>query len=300
MKVLVTGAAGFIGKYVVQALQQQGFSVIALDNLYKGKRENIGFDIPFYQMDITHDELENVFQAEKPEYVIHLAAQSSVMDSITDPVVDCQINIAGTLNMLKNSTKYGVKKFVLASSAAVYGNPTSIPVLENSKLTPLSFYALSKISAEKYTLLYEKIFGLKSCILRFSNVYGPLQAGGVITSILEKLHQGEYPIIYAGNQTRDFVYVKDVANACVKAIKTDMSGVFNISTSTEISIKEVYEQITDMVQSKVKPIIESSREGEIVRSALSNTKAIAELSWSPSYSFSDGLKETVDFYKVKY
>lgn len=296
MKVLVTGAAGFIGKYVVQALMDQGFIAVAADNLSKGKREQIPTNIPFYQIDITQSELETVFNEERPDYVIHLAAQSSVMDSIADPMTDCETNIVGTLNVLKYSQKYKIKKCVFASSAAVYGNPSSLPVKEEAMLTPLSFYALSKLSAEKYIQLYETMFGVKSCILRFSNVFGPLQAGGVITNILNRIYNDENPIIYNGDQTRDFIYVKDVANSCIQAIKTDMTGIFNISSASEISIKEVYEKLSEMVPLDLEPTYEPAREGEIERSVLSNTKAISTLEWTPVYSLADGLKETVDYY----
>jgi len=298
MKVLVTGAAGFIGSFVLQALQAQGFEVVALDNLSMGKQEQVLEGIPFYQTDITERGLESIFKSEKPDYVIHLAAQTSVMESISNPTEDGHINILGTLNMLRHSQKYGVRKFVLASSAAVYGDPSQLPVKEDASLIPLSFYALSKISAERYVRLFESMFGLRSCILRFSNVFGPNHTGGVITSMISRLMDGNVPIIFDGSQTRDFVYVKDVATACVNAMKSDSTGIFNISSSTEISINETYQTISSLMNVDVKPIFKPSREGEIKRSMLLNTKALTLLEWMPSYSFKEGLKETVDYYRM--
>ena len=206
MKVLVTGAAGFIGSYVVRALVQKKISVIALDNLSTGNEGNLVENVPFYKMDITSSELEAVFRIESPEYVIHLAAQSSVLNSMVNPMEDCHANLVGTLNILRLCKQFEVKKCIFASTAAVYGNPSILPVTEESKLATLSFYALSKLSAEKYVQLYENLFGLKSCILRFSNVYGPMQASGVVTSILNRLLEGEDPVIFDGNQTRDFIW----------------------------------------------------------------------------------------------
>ena len=296
MKVLVTGAAGFIGSYVVQALLEKQISVIAVDNLSTGKLTYLPANVPFYKIDITKNELENVFLIESPDYVIHLAAQSSVIESLSNPVEDCQANILGTLNILRYAKQYKVKKCVIASTAAVYGNPTIFPVLEDSKLSPLSFYALSKLTAEKYILLYEKLFDLKSTILRFSNVFGPKQPNGVITSLIKCLVEGETPIIYDGSQTRDFIYVKDVAQACIQSMLSEQTGIFNISSNRELSIKQLYKEISDAMGVYTEPVYESLREGEIERSVLSNAKAIACLGWSPTYHLEEGLKETIEHY----
>ncbi|WP_391123240.1 NAD-dependent epimerase/dehydratase family protein [Psychrobacillus sp. L3] len=293
---MVTGAAGFIGSYVVQALLEQQISVIAVDNLSTGKLSNLPENVIFYEIDITQEDLEAVFQMEQPDYVIHLAAQSSVIESMSNPVEDCQANLFGTLNILRYARQYEVKKCVIASTAAVYGNPTIFPVFEDSKLSPLSFYALSKLSAEKYAQLYEKLFEVKSSILRFSNVFGAKQPNGVITNLIHRLIQGENPVIYDGNQTRDFIYVKDVAAACVQSIQSDFTGVCNISSGIEISIHKLYKEIAKLAGMKVEPVYESLREGEIERSVLSNEKAIESLDWIPAYSFAEGLKETIQYY----
>lgn len=297
MKVLVTGAAGFIGSYVVQALLEKQFTVVAVDNLSTGKKSNLSEKATFYEIDITNHDLERIFEYEQPDYVIHLAAQSSVFESMVNPMEDCQSNLVGTLNILRFSKQFNVNKCIFASTAAVYGNPSILPIKEDMKLQPLSFYALSKISAEKYVQLYENLFGLKSCILRFSNVFGPMQTGGVITNILACILDGKDPVIFNGNQTRDFIYVKDVAAACIQTLLTEQTGIFNISSSTEITIQQVYEQLTEITGVETTPIYQLLREGEIEKSLLSNEKAMKSLDWYPKYSFETALEETINYNK---
>lgn len=301
MKVLVTGAAGFIGSHMVQELLDHQYSVVALDNLSNGKKNRVSQDATFYEVDITSEDIEYIFQHEQPDFVIHLAAQSSVLKSMEKPIEDCQANVLGTLNILRFSNKYNVKKFILASSAAVYGNPASLPVKENSKLAPLSFYALSKISAENYVHLYEKMFGLQSCILRFSNVFGPNQESGVIANILSRISKREAPIINNGSQTRDFVYVKDVAAACLTALVSHETGIFQISSGTERTINEVFSLISHFTNMEIEPLLKELDAAEIKRSVLSNEKARKILQWEPHYSLEEGLEEVIQSYsKVKH
>ena len=298
MKVLVTGAAGFIGSYVVQELLDHQYSVVALDNLSKGNKSRVSLDATFYEADITSEEIGYIFQLEQPDFVIHLAAQSSVLESMKKPKEDCQANVLGTLNILRFSNQFIVKKFILASSAAVYGNPTSLPIKEDSKLAPLSFYALSKISAENYVHLYEKMFGLKSCILRFSNVYGPNQESGVIASLLNRISRREAPIINNGSQTRDFIYVKDVASACLTALVSHETGVFQISSGKERTINELFKLISHFTNIEIEPLIKELDAAEIKRSVLSNEKAVNLLHWEPNYSLEEGIEEIIQSYSM--
>lgn len=296
MKVLVTGAAGFIGSFVVQELLDHQFSVVAIDNLSNGKKSRVPRNATFYEADITNSETEEIFQLEKPDYVIHLAAQTSVLDSVENPIADCQANILGTLYTLKYANQFNIKKCVFASSAAVYGNPSALPIKEDSKLSPLSFYGLSKVSAENYVRLYEKMFGLKSCILRFSNVYGPNQESGVISNFLHRINKNEPPIIHNGNQTRDFVYVKDVASACLTALVSHETGVFHISSGIERTINEVSKLISQISNTEIEPIVKELDAAEIKRSVLSNEKAKRLLQWEPFYSLEEGLEEVIQSY----
>ncbi|GGA42583.1 NAD-dependent epimerase/dehydratase family protein [Psychrobacillus lasiicapitis] len=294
MKVLVTGAAGFIGSHVVQVLLEQQFTVVAVDNLSTGKRDRIPTGVKFYEMDVTNNDVGNIFTNEQPDYVIHLAHQIAVCDSKLKPMKDEHASLLGTLNILRLSNEYKVKKCIFASSAAVYGNSSILPSKEDSKLAPRSFLTLCKLSAENYVQLYKKLFGLNSCILRFSNVFGPTQTNGVIISFLNCLLDGESPVIFNdGHQTRDFIYVKDAAAACIQALISESTGVFNISTSTEISIQQVFEELTRITGIQTNPVYETLREEEINRSVLSNEKAMSTFNWNPVYSLASGLEETV-------
>ena len=240
LKVLITGGAGFIGSHVVDECQEKNYEVVVVDNFSSGKNENLSKGCKVYKVDINDERLASIFNEEKPDYVIHMAAQASVMKSIEDPIQDGMTNILGTLKVLEYARINEVKKVVLASSAAVYGNPETFPIKENSPLDPLSFYSLSKWSGEHYAQLYESLYGLSSCILRFSNVYGPRQntlgEAGVVSIFINQLLNRETMIIYGGQQTRDFVYVKDVAKACRTAIESEKTGIFNISSCSETTI----------------------------------------------------------------
>jgi len=294
--VLITGGAGFIGSHVVEECLAHNYEVVVVDNFSSGKVENLFEDCKVYQVDINDNHLKNVFEVEKPDMVIHLAAQASVMKSMEDPVVDSEINILGTLRLLEYARIHRVKKMVLASSAAVYGNPEEIPIDEKFPLNPLSFYSLSKWSSERYAQLYERLYGLPCCILRFSNVYGPRQnpqgEAGVVSIFINQLLNHEDIAIYGGQQTRDFIYVRDVAKACLRAIESPATGIFNISSCSETSIDDIFLMTSLLAGNSVKPLKYPLRQGEIQKSVLGNKKAIKELGWQNMQSLQDGLRET--------
>ncbi|WP_318616812.1 NAD-dependent epimerase/dehydratase family protein [Sporosarcina sp. YIM B06819] len=298
MKVLVTGGAGFIGSHVVEELVNHQYEVVLIDNLVTGFLGNVLTNVKTYQLDINNPEIEFVFDRERPDYIIHLAAQVSVTASMKDPLLDLQTNIIGTVKLITLAKKYNVKNFVFASSAAVYGEPTYLPIDENHSLHALSFYSLSKCSAEKYIGLY----GLNSCILRFSNVYGPRQnadgEAGVISIFINKLVQGGEVEVFGGCQTRDFVYVKDVARACRLAIEGQHNGVYNISSGIETSIKELLTYISDAIGDATIPVYKPIRVGEIERSVLDNSKVSQAFDWRAHYSLSEGLRETIHYYST--
>jgi len=189
-KVLVTGGAGFIGSHVMDKLVDSGYEVVVVDNLSTGKREYTHSEAKFYQPDITGPEIIDVFEAEKPDYIIHHAAQINVQNSIADPTRDANLNIVGTVNLLTNAVKYGVRRVVYASSAAVYGGPVYLPIGEKHPISPMSFYELSKFTPERYMELFSNLYGLQYAILRYANVYGPRQypkgEGGVISIFVDK------------------------------------------------------------------------------------------------------------------
>lgn len=251
-------------------------------------------------MNINDPKIEDVFQKEKPDFIIHLAAQASVITSLTDPFLDFHTNALGTVHLSLLSQKYHVKKFIFASTAAVYGEPSYLPIDEKHPTSSKSFYSLSKSSAESFLQLTNELRGLKYAILRFSNVYGPRQSAdgeaGVIAIFINQLLANDSVTIYDGNQTRDFIYVKDVAIACRKTLERDYQGIFNISSCTETTITELFMQIAKELSSHLKPIYKCARTGEIKRSVLDHSKACRELNWHPRYPLSIGLKETIDYY----
>lgn len=304
MKVLVTGGAGFIGSHVTEELLKHGYEVIVVDNCVTGFLKNVPDEVKLYQIDLNDSKVEFVFEKESPDYVIHLAAQASVIVSMNNPYLDFFTNTAGTVNMLHLSKKYQVKKFLFASTAAVYGEPMYLPIDENHLIHAQSFYALSKYSAENYIEHYRKFNHLDSCILRFSNVYGPRQnengEAGVISIFINRLLAQKEVNIYDGSQTRDFVFVKDVATACRLALEGIAKGVFNISSCKETEIEDLYYQIAKLVNVHTAPCYKPRREGEIEKSVLDNRKALQELSWNVQYTLKKGLEETTQYYSEKY
>lgn len=301
MKVLITGGAGFIGLHLVEKLIKEQIDVVIVDNLTSGTKERIPKSATFYEADIEDLTIENIFTIEKPDYVVHLAAQVSVQVSMKNPLADCLANIAGTINLLQNCMKFNVKKLIFASSAAVYGEPAYLPIDEDHPQHPISFYSLSKQTSEQYIKLYAKHFGLNHSILRFANVYGPGQnahgEAGVISIFLNSIFQENAPIIYGGEQTRDFVFVKDVADGIYSALHYGRNHTYNLSTNTETKINQLLTSILKMVNSNLTPVIKPQRDGDIKQSRLDNTKAINELHWVPRYSLERGLQETVDVYQ---
>ncbi|MBY6036661.1 NAD-dependent epimerase/dehydratase family protein [Fictibacillus nanhaiensis] len=300
MKVMVTGGAGFIGSHIVEELLNQGHVVSVLDNLTSGKRGKLPGDIPFYHYDLGRDlaELEAIFSEEKPDVVIHHAAQVSVNHSLDHPIQDLETNTLGTLHLLQCCKTYNVKKIIFASSAAVYGN-TEKDSVESDGNEPLSFYGLSKLTAEKYIKLYGDLYGLNYTILRYANVYGPGQnaegESGVISLFCEALRSGGKFTVYGdGNQTRDFVYVKDVARANVLALTKADKDVLNISSATTTSVLEVLQSLRTLTGETIRPVFLGNKKGEIRHSLLKNNRAAEALGWIPHYSLLEGLKETIE------
>lgn len=301
MKVLISGGAGFIGSHVTEELLEQGYEVVIIDNLTTGFTRNMPSGVSFYQFNLDDPRIEYVFEKEKPTLVIHLAAQASVSMSMRDPYLDFFTNTAGTLKLLLLAKKYQVRKFLFASTAAVYGDPLYLPIDEKHLINPQSYYAQSKLSAENYIKLYDILNGLDSCILRFSNVYGPRQnpegEAGVISIFINRMLRRKSVLIYDGTQTRDFIYVKDVAKACRLALESDQKGVFNISSGVETTINELYALLAEAMNCSDLPNYEPLRPGELSRSVLDNRKAQMKLNWKIQHTLKKGLRETVLAYQ---
>ncbi|MPL60453.1 UDP-glucose 4-epimerase [bioreactor metagenome] len=298
MKVLVTGGAGFIGSHIVEQLLEEKHQVVIIDDLSTGLLTNIQPQAEFIKMDICSQELNDVLETEKFDYVIHLAAQTMVPKSMDRPDFDCHVNILGTVNLLEACRKNQVKRIIFASSAAVYGDDNQPPIKENAITNPASFYGLSKLTVEKYLELYYKLFGLEYIVLRYANVYGERQGdtgeGGVISIFTRKLQKDEVVQVHGdGGQTRDFIYVGDIAKANLQSLlTTNANRVYNISTKTETSINTLLELLSKVSGRTTEKLYTSPREGDIYRSSLDNNAACQLLNWQPKTRLVDGLART--------
>lgn len=301
MKILVTGGAGFIGSNLVDQLVNEGHDVLAIDNFSTGKRSYCNENARYIHMSILDERLPSIFDNFHPEIVIHLSAQVSVASSITEPMQDAEANILGTIAILQQCVRLGVRKIIFASSAAVYGNPVYLGLDEDHPVSPVSPYGLSKYSCEQYIQLYSKMYDLDYTILRFANVYGERQdkggEGGVISIFMKDILEGRKPVIYGdGLQTRDFIYVGDVVRASIAALNKGSKGIFNISTNEATSINDLLDMLCDCVGVKTDAIRKPARCGDIKHSWLINSLAKKQLNWYPIYSVKDGLLETYKKY----
>ena len=302
-KVLITGGAGFIGSYIVDLLIEKRYDVVVVDNLVNENRRHVNTKAKFYEINICDKEqLSKVFEEERPEFVNHHAAQINVRSSIENPVHDANVNIIGSLHLLDCCIKYKVKKFIYASSGgARYGEPEKVPCNETHSIKPISPYGVSKHTVEHYLHMYNKLYGLKYIILAYANVYGPRQdpkgEAGVIAIFLDRLLRNDTCVINGdGKQTRDFIFVKDVAQANLLALeKETKSNDFNIGTGKESSVNEIFEILRRVTSGDVKVRHGPPIKGEVNRVFLDASKAKEELGWKSEVSLEDGLKKTYEY-----
>jgi len=293
-KVLITGGAGFIGSHIVDELLDKDYQVVVLDNLSSGTLDNLpdSKNLKLYQLNIEKDDITEVFENEKPNYVIHLAAQTSVNYSMENPCFDADINILATIKLLELSKKYNIKKFVTASSAAVYGNPQYLPIDEKHPTEPMSPYGLSKLTMEKYIQLSNVPF----VIFRFSNAYGPRQRSskesGVIAIFDKAMKNNEQINIYGdGEQIRDFVYVKDIAKIVVKTIACNVENeILNFSTNKGVTLNELFVEMSKIYGYTKKANYLPERIGDIKDSILCNKKVISKFGDIEFVDLKSGLK----------
>lgn len=296
MKIIVTGGAGFIGSNIVDELIEQDHDVMVVDMFPKGKTPNFNKHAKYEDIDILDDKIDWVFRGFSPDMVIHHAAQVNVQHSIDEPLHDARSNIMGTLAILEQCTKWNVQKLIFASTAAVYGTPMYLGIDEIHPITPMSPYAVSKHTSEEYVKLYSRIYGLDYSILRYANVYGIRQdskgEGGVVSNFISKFLEKQPPVIFGnGEQTRDFIYVKDVVTANIAALTKGSKGVYNISCNQPTTINQLFKLLVEISGEKVTPIYMESRKGDIEHSYLENKLAEIELDWKPMYRLKEGLLE---------
>ena len=304
---LVTGGAGFIGSNLVRHLLARGETVRVLDNFSTGRRENLeelAGRIEVVEGDLRVD--DDVRRAMAGvQYVLHLGALGSVSRSVQDPMTTHEVNATGTLRVLIAAREAGVERVVFSSSSSVYGNTPVLPKQEDMTPTPLSPYALSKLSGEHHARLFHTLFGLRTFSLRYFNVFGPRQNpksqyAAVIPLFVDALRAGQAPIIYGdGEQTRDFTYVDDViaANlACCTAPDAAAGGVFNVAWGNRISVKELAHRIGSLLGREIPPVHQAPRVGDVRDSQADATRAHTLLGWQPRVPFADGLQRTVEWF----
>ncbi len=306
MRILVTGAAGFIGSHTVDALLKARFhDVIALDNLSTGKAQNLNPNARFYQADVRdRDAIDALFAKERPEILVHLAAQIDVRRSVKNPLEDCEINLVGLLNLMEAGRRNGLKRVVFASSGgAIYGEQKVFPCAEDHPCQPVSPYGVAKLASEAYLHFYHVEYGIEYVSLRYANVYGPRQdphgEAGVVAIFCSRLLSGTRAVIFgSGEQTRDYVFVDDVVRANLAALdKGGPAAVVNIGTGVETSVNHLYQTLAELAGVKAAPVYDSPRPGEQMRSAISPALARQLLDWQPRTTLYDGLKRTLEYYR---
>ena len=304
MRILVTGGAGFIGSHVVDALIERGHEVTVVDDLSTGKRDYINPRARFYHLDIRDAKgLEEVFAAERPEIVNHQAARANVRESLEKPILYAEVNVIGSLNLLELSRKYGVEKFIYASTGgAVYGEPEYLPADEAHPINPLDPYGASKHFVEHYLYLYGVNYGLRYTILRYPNVYGPRQdpygEAGVVAIFTGQMLRGEQAVINgSGEQERDFVYVGDIVEANLLALDRGDGGIYNLGWGFGTSINEIFARLKEITGYEKEAVHGPPKKGEVFKICLDATKARRELGWVPRVGLDEGLRMTVEYFQ---
>jgi UDP-glucose 4-epimerase len=305
-KAIVTGGAGFIGSHLAEELSKRDYHLIILDNISTGKRANIAplldkKNVEFIQGSVTDlPFLQKLFKS--TDFIFHLAAIASVPRSIDEPQLCHEVNVTGTLNVLIAARDNKVKKMVIASSCAIYGDAPGLPKKEDMPINPLSPYAVTKLAAENYCQIFQKVYGLSSVSLRFFNIFGPRQNpdseyAAAIPKFIKIKSQGKKIHIYGnGKATRDYIYVKDAVNAFILAAGSDASGVYNIGSGRSTTVNELAELINKLTGNNSPPVYGPPRPGDIVHSLADISKAMT-FGFNPRYTLEEGLKETVSWYK---
>jgi UDP-glucose 4-epimerase len=305
MKILITGGAGFIASNVADRYLELGHEVVIIDNLITGQKENIPAAAKFYEMDICDEGVKNVFEMERPDIVNHHAAQMDVRKSVADPIYDANVNIFGSINLLQNCVKFGVKQFIFASTGgAIYGEQDYFPADENHPTRPISPYGITKLTSEKYLHFYNLVYGLKYTVLRYANVYGPRQnphgEAGVVAIFSKKMLKKEQPVINGdGKQTRDYVFVGDVVKANELVLAAADNKIYNIGTGIETNVNELFHKIAQFMEHPVEEVHGPGQAGEQMRSLLNFDLIKKDLDWEPAVDLDAGLHKTVEFFRKK-
>jgi UDP-glucose 4-epimerase len=303
MKIVVTGGAGFIGSHVTDLYVARGHDVIVVDNLATGKRENLNPKARFVELDIRDPKTADLIRREKPDVVNHHAAQMDVRRSVADPIFDAETNILGTIGLLTAARDAGVTKFLFVSSGgAVYGEQETFPAPETHPTWPVSPYGISKRSGELYAYFFWSEYKLPFVAFRYANVYGPRQdphgEAGVVAIFSGKMLRGEPVTINGdGKQTRDYVFVGDVARMSALALETNATGPVNIGTGIETDVNELAKLIRTAAGTSSEMQHGPAKSGEQKRSVVDVRRAAEVFKWRPEVSLADGLARTVEFFR---
>jgi UDP-glucose 4-epimerase len=301
-RVVVTGGAGFIGSHVADAFLERGARVLVIDDLSTGRDTNVPRAAELEQIDIVDAaSVATSVRSFVPDLVCHLAAQASVTASVARPEHDLAVNVRGTLNVLEAAREAGASLVFASTGGALYGD-APLPTPEDSPTQPLAPYGASKLAAEAYVTTWSRLHGLANVVLRLGNVYGPRQAphgeAGVVAIFSAKLVAGETPTIFGdGEQTRDYVYVGDVADAFVRAAESGRAATYNVGTGRETSVNELLEILQRVARTSIEAEFAPPRPGELLRSALDASLIAAELDWRATLELHDGLAATFATYR---
>jgi UDP-glucose 4-epimerase len=306
VRIAVTGGAGFIGSHIVDAYLAAGHEVLVLDSLWEhggGRRINVPERASFVHMDVRDENVMRIFHEFKPEIVNHHAAQHSVAISSRDPKYDAEVNVIGLLNVLDASVKTGVKKVIFASSGATFGTVERLPITEATPQRPTSPYGITKMVTEHYLRFYQAERNLDFTVLRYGNVYGPRQdpngEAGVIAIFIGKFLKREgVRIDWDGEQTRDYVYVKDVAKLNGIALERGSGGMYVIGTNVKTSVNQIYRTLVQISGFEAPTTSSPRRPGDARDAQIDPSLAARELGWSPQTKLVDGMRETYDYFKT--
>ena len=307
MEILITGGAGFIGSHILAQLQgRRDMDVVVFDNLSSGSKEHVPAGMELVEGDICDEAaVDALFADHHFDAVIHLAAQTMVPTSVEQPVLDCQINLEGVLHVLEACRTHGTGHILFSSSAAVYGDNLHIPLKETERLVPTSPYGITKMTTEHYLRVYHELYGMDATVFRFANVYGERQGekgeGGVVSIFCKLLSQRQGITVFGdGNQTRDFVYAGDIAQAIIRALPLKGYHTMNVSTGQETSINDLIRSFEKAVGYTVPVQYTAPRTGDILRSVLSNEALKRDLGFVPEMDLEEGIRRTYDWYRSQW
>ena len=304
-KILVTGGAGFIGSHVVDLFVSKGYEVVIVDDLSTGRVSNLNPAAKFYKIDIRDPKLRDIFDAERPDYISHHAAQMDVRRSVAQPLFDADVNILGSINVIECAKEFGIKHFVyISSGGAAYGEPERVPCVETDPINPICQYGASKHTVEHYLYMYYVNYGMNYTVLRYPNVFGPRQdprgEAGVVAIFTGKMLLGEPVLINGdGEQTRDYVFVGDCARANYLAVTIDHApGIYNIGWGLPTSVNQIFTGLAAITEYNQPAQHGPAKLGETRHIYLDASKARKDLGWAPTSTLEDGLRETVEYFRT--